>query len=95
MEGKYICHVPIEQYGFISVEIEGTAEDAHEAYQELSHAKGDGTGITSKEFNDWLDCYLNTGHAPDGGLPAWEEMSLEQKKIINHVKLAFKRINKN
>lgn len=92
MEKKYTCHVPIEQYGFISCELEGTAEDALEAYQELSHAKDGGTGISMKEFNTFFDSYVNTGHAPENGMEVWERMSLDQKKILNEFKKCLARI---
>lgn len=91
MEKKYICHVPIEQYGFISVEIEGTAEDALEAYQEISHAKKGGINVSSKDFNDFIDTYISTGRPPEKGFELWENMSTEQKVIINHIKKHFNR----
>lgn len=55
---KYLAHVPIEQYGFISVEIEGTAHEAVSAYKELVEANKGGTGLTNGQFNKWLDGYL-------------------------------------
>lgn len=95
---KYLAHVPTEQYGFISVEVEGIAEDATEAYRGLQEAwkpRQDGTGVPLKEFNSFLDSFLNTSHAPDGGLEVWERMSTQQKVIVNEVKKALRRIVKN
>lgn len=94
MDKKYLVHVPTEQYGFISCELEGTAEDAMETYKEISQANKPKEGISPKEFNSFLDCYLSTGSPPDGGITLWEEMSDTQKIVVNEIKKTFKRINK-
>ncbi len=93
-DGKYIVHVPTEQYGFISYETEGTAEDAVQAYNELKKEYAGGAGLPSREFCSFMDVYVSTGHAPEDGIEKWEAMSLEQRFVINEVKKAIKRINK-
>ena len=91
---KYTAHVPTEQFGFISIELEGTAEEAVQAYKELAQTYKGGAGISSKEFNDFLDVYVSTGHPPEGGLQVWEQMDEKQKHVVNELKKLFKRLTK-
>lgn len=91
---KYIAHVPTEQYGFISVELEGTAEEAVQAYNDLKREYDGGAGLPSREFCSFMDCYLNTGKPPENGIIQWEIMSNEQKFVINEIKKCFNRTNK-
>lgn len=94
MEGKkYIVHVPTEQYGFISCELEGEATDAVEAYKEIVEANKPQSGVSAKEFNSFMDVYINTGHAPEGGMDIWQNMSEIQKKVIDEVRKCIKRTN--
>ena len=88
---KYLAHVPTESYGFISVEVEGTAEDAVEAYVELQRAnKNVGEGLSQKDFNEWIDGFLSARKA--GSVEQWEKMSFTQKLVINEIKKAHKRL---
>lgn len=92
---KYTGQISTGQYEFLAFELEGTAEEATEAYKGLQEAwnpKQDGIGVPLKEFNAFLDSFLNTSHAPDGGLEVWERMSTQQKIIVNEVKKSIKRI---
>lgn len=91
---KYIAHVPTEQYGFISVELEGTAEEAVQAYNDLRKEYGGGIGLPSREFSSFMDYYITTGKMPDDGIEKWEAMTNEQRLIIHELKKAFNRINK-
>lgn len=88
---KYTCHVPTEQYGFIAVEVDGTADEAVEAYNDLKIAFTEGAGLAPKEWNSWLDEYLK-GKA--GNIEEWEQMSFKQKSIINEIKKSNKRTTK-
>lgn len=88
---KYIGHVPTEQYGFISVEFEGTASEAVEAYKELQQAWKGGTGLSPIKWNAWLDGYLEGN---PGSVEEWAEMDEFQKKVINELKKAKKRNQK-
>lgn len=89
---KYLAHVPTEQYGFISIEVEGTAEEAVQAYKELQEAFKGGSGLPTKEFNAWLDSYLE---GKPGSVNEWEQMSTVQKLVINEIKKSRKRTNEN
>ncbi len=89
---KYTCHIPTEQYGFISVDIEGTAEEAFAAYEEVKRGLLAGAGIPHREFCSFLDSYLKTGKPPEDGLEVWERMDTRQRDIVNEVKKCLKRI---
>lgn len=89
---KYTCHVPIEQFGFIAVEVEGGPDDALEAYRGVQRQLGANPGLGAKEWNAWLDLYLSNKTA--GPVEEWELMSTEQKITINEIKKAFKRLTK-
>lgn len=91
---KYLCHVPTEQYGFISVELEGEAPDAVDAYKELQRAWGAGEGLSAKEWTGFLDTYVSTGKPPEGGLELWERMDVRQRDIVNEIKKTIKRNTK-
>lgn len=91
---KYIAHVPTEQYGFISAELEGTAEEAVQAYNNLKKEYAGGAGLPSREFCSFMDYYVTTGRMPDDGVEKWEAMTAEQKFIIHSIKKCFSRINK-
>ena len=70
MTNKYEAHVPIEQYGFISVTTEGTAEHAIEAYREVASlaraqsATSDnllpryGAGMEKKKYDEIIDLMI-------------------------------------
>lgn len=93
---KYLAHVPTEQYGYVSVEVEGTAQEAVEAYRELVGAwKGEqgGAGIDPKTFNKFLDEYLTTGKITGAG-DVWEDLSKVQQVVFSEIKKSYKRTNK-
>ncbi len=69
MEKKYTAHVPVEQFGYISVDIEGEAEEAVAAYREIAEAvkvqpKSD---ISTAEFGRIAAEYLKSGMLKNGG----------------------------
>lgn len=88
---KYTCHVPIEQYGFISAEVEGTAEDAVRAYDEIAKAAKSGNGIPSKDFNHIYDHYRLKGSILAADVPLCEDMSKEQKASLGDLKRSLNR----
>ena len=98
-EVKYLLHVPTEQYGFISVEMEGSIEEVVEHYKDVQKEwKGgkplpQGRGIDNKLFQKMLDEYLVTQKITGAG-DVWEELSREQGIIFQEIKKAFKRINR-
>lgn len=94
---KYEAHIPTEQYGYISVEVEGTALDAVAAYKELQDAWKDegGVGLTNRDWCRFLDTYLSTGSPPEDGMSLWQDMNMEQRRVVNEFKKCLKRINKS
>lgn len=90
MTNKYTGQISTGQYEFLNFEIEGTAQDAVEAYKELQTAWKGGEGVSSKDFNAFLDTYISTGKP--GELEVWENMTDQQKIIVNEVKKSFARI---
>jgi hypothetical protein len=89
---KYTGHVPTEQYGFISVELEADGpEEAVQAYKALQDAFKGGTGLSTKEWCLFIDCYVSTGKPPDNGLELWENMDDRQRWMINEIKKCIKR----
>lgn len=90
---KYTAHVPVEQYGFIEVELDGTAEDIAYEYQKVAKAFKGGAGIDSSKFNEVLDEYLSTGKVQNGG-DVWEDMSELQRAIFQEIKKSIKRREK-
>lgn len=81
--------IPVEQYGNIKPIIEGTAQDIVDAYYEFSKMVKPQVGLSTKQFNDALDTYLNDG---TGNTEVYMAMSLPQKEVFQHLKRAFKRI---
>ena len=61
MEKKYEAHVPIEQYGFISCTVDGTAEEALESYRELAdlaRLPKYGAGMDKKQYDEIIDLMI-------------------------------------
>lgn len=97
MENKVTLRIPTrEPYAFVELVLEGaTVEEAKEYYDNWIRTFNTvGLGVTLKEFNSFLDCYLSTGKPPENGLELWEVMSETQKICVNEVKKALIRINK-
>jgi len=92
---KYLCHVPTEQYGFVSVEVEGTAAEARQAYQEVADAfkPTPVNEMPAKDFQAILDDLMED-HSIAGDPGSLELMSPVQRQIINEVKKSIKRITK-
>lgn len=95
MSMKYEAHVPTEQFGYISLEIEGEAEDAVSAYKALQRAwNSGGAGLPQKDWTRFLDSYLGTGKPPEDGMSLWEDMNDFQRAVVNECKKTIKRLNK-
>jgi hypothetical protein len=81
-----------EQYAYINVQFEGTAEEAFDEYQRLTKLVKGGAGLERKEFIRILDEYLTTKQLTgDPGM--LEQMSEDQRLVINEIKKSFARNN--
>lgn len=87
---KYDLHIPVEQFGFISKEIEGTDEQAVEEYRSLRAALGSGEGLSAKEYNDFIDNFLLGQMNGLGEL--YQQMSMSQQETVQTIKRSLKRI---
>lgn len=92
---KITYHVPVEQFGFVSLEEERTQiefEGVAHVYRSISEAfkQKPGNEMPSKRFNEILDEYLETGKMVNGG-DFYEELSPNQKMVINEIKKSKKR----
>jgi len=94
---KYKIHIPTEQYGFVEYETD-TREDAVAEYEKLSSSfatqnfwNGVNASWRDLEFNKTLDSYLlsSTMSADD-----YAQLDTAQKMLLQVVKRAFARINK-
>lgn len=93
MTNKYTSHVPTEQYGYLSVETEGTAQDAVDAYKELQEAwkGGTGEGLPLKEWCTLRNKYLETG-VMEGDPGDLKKLSKAQAWWVNETKKALSAI---
>lgn len=94
MEKRYLAHVPTEQFGFISVELSGTPEQAVEAYREVAMLVKDGLynsqGVSEAEFRTLYD-KVAKGEAVQGDPGIIEQLSPMQRFALNEVKKFNKR----
>jgi len=86
---KYKIHVPVEQFGFIEADVDGTAEEVCASYRELSKAYQGSSGLEPKLFNGVLDKYL-VEEIMDS--EEYVAMSPAQQDIIQTIKRAKARI---
>lgn len=94
---KITLHIPVEQYGFVAVEMEGeeisegnaeAVADLYRYYQDAFKEKN-GAGIPSKEYNTALDEYLTSN---TGNTETYLAMSPEQQRVFQEIKKSLKRI---
>ena len=84
-------HIKTAEYEFVETDIEGTPEDVAEAYKVLKNTMLGGEGLSVKDFNKALDRYLFDA---TGDTETYLAMSKWQQDVIQEIKKAFKRINK-
>lgn len=81
-----------EQYGFLEIETEvESVEQAVEGYDDIVKSYNGGFGLEPLAFNKALDQYLTDG---TGNTETYVAMSREQQLVFQHIKKAFKRLNK-
>jgi hypothetical protein len=88
---KAELHLPTEQYGFVSVEVE--VNEPHEAvalYNETKR-KLENPGVPEKELNYVIDKML-LGESVEGGLEIYEKMNEQQKSTVQCLKRALRRL---
>ena len=91
---KIELHIPVEQYGFVSIVTEDTdPSETRDLYARYAEAFKDGMGVADKDFNALLDQYLTTKTVVNGQ-EVYERMNGAQKAIIQALKRSYKRIGK-
>lgn len=92
---KFNIQIPTIAFGLIGVEIEGTAQDAVLAHNELIEAyraSQGGEGVTPKEFNLVYDTYITRGAFTPEMQEIYHRMNKEQMGDIQRFKRALERI---
>lgn len=92
MKFKAQLRIPTEMYSYIEVSVEGEPEDIVSAYREFTDLVKPKEGVTSKDFNSFLDAQLN---GQGGDTEIYTAMSERQKLVIQEVKKALNRIVKD
>lgn len=87
---KYTLHVPVQEYGFIEAEVEGTVEDAAKEYRAIRKAYILDSGKSEKEYREIYDAVAQ-GEAINGDPGMLSELSIAQKYSINDIKKYIKR----
>lgn len=87
---KAQIRIATEMYCYIEPTIEGTPEEIVEKYHEFQRLVKPQNGLTTKEFNDFVDSYLS-GNL-NGLLPKYEAMNESQKTIVQTIKRSLARI---
>jgi len=94
MEIKYGMHVPTEQYGYISCDLDGTAEDAVRAYSEIAdliRLPKYGAGMDKKQYEEIIDLMI-AGEPIQGDPGELETMNSIQKFAFDLVRKSTNRI---
>jgi len=90
MSNKVKLHIPTEQYGYVEFEVELEPEDAIAHYNEIVRAARAGDGLEKKEFDAFIDRYLE---GEDNHIEQYEKMNAEQKTIVQCIKRSLARID--
>lgn len=90
---KTILHLPTGDFAFIEQEIEGTPQDAVEAFKALkeayTNATHSGEGMTEKELDVWVEnMFLGKGNNAE----IYSKSTLSQQKELHRIKRALTRI---
>lgn len=87
-------HVPTEQYGYISCDLDGTAEEAVKAYQEIAdliRLPKYGKGMDEKEFDELLEMMIE-GTPIEGDPGMVETLNSVQRYAFDKARKAVNRI---
>ena len=78
------------RYSLVSLlALEAEDDDGAKAQKAPSVAPEEGAGISTKDFAQIRDNYANNNVPPP--IDKWEDMNLEQRRIINQIKLTNKK----
>lgn len=84
--------IPTEQYGFVEVDVTvNNLSEIKEKYAEVKDLFAPKSGLEDKDWREALDSYLS-GNSMNA--ETYYAMSDVQQKIIQELKKAFKRLNK-
>lgn len=90
MTHKVLISLGRESFSNVSVDFEGTADEAIQEGKRLLSVVSGNNGLDTKTFNAVLDEYLTTGTIVNGG-DIYETMSDTQKLVVNEIKKSKKR----
>lgn len=87
---KAELHIPTEQYGFVSVEVEvPSVEDALHAYQHAASTVRGGEGMSEEEMDLWV-CNMLLGEGND--VNVYQKATKSQQIELHRIKRALNRI---
>ena len=83
--------IPIEQYSFIELDFEGSAEDTLNEYRRLTQMATGGVGMDTKDFNKVIDQLIEK-QSIEGDPGMVESMNIEQQTLLQAIKRSQARI---
>ena len=86
---KTEIRIPTTQYGYITLEFEGTAEEAIAEHNRVLSLYAGGAGLPDKEYNAFIDRQLM---GEPNEMEVYASMSLEQQSHVQIIKRALNRI---
>lgn len=86
---KYLAHVPVEQYGFISAETD-TAEEAVAEYKALQRLYTGGSGIGMKKLAEIIVEYCTTKGMVNGHE---HDFSTNEALLVGEIKKLLRKTN--
>lgn len=86
---KAWLRIPKEQYAYIEVSVQGTADEIVQIHNEFMDLIKPQEGLSTKEWNETLDRYLTDG---TGNTEIYFKMSPKQQACIQEIKKSFKRL---
>jgi hypothetical protein len=85
--------IPIEQYSFIELDFEGSAEETLNEYRRLTQMATGGTGIDTKDFNAIIDQTLSEKpFVGDDIMAQIEKMNIGQQETLQAIKRSKARL---
>lgn len=86
---KFTLHVPVEQYGFVALEVEKeSSSEVKQAYDAIAQAFKAKSGLPDKEYRQFISNQLAGKHI---SVEDYEKMSDMQVFAVQVIKRALKR----